>query len=126
MREIVDSGRNLIALSLVVLGAILLLLSISGLLASWNSVLRLGAVALLGGGVGYILILSRSRLHEWQGVIGTLISGLITISIAIGVTAALTAAMKRTDFFLEFTKRYHAIRADAHDLDNRVKKQLLL
>jgi hypothetical protein len=29
--------------------------------------------------------------------------------------------MKRTEFLLDFTKRYHAIRAKAHKLDNKVK-----
>src|ERR1700741_1091492 len=62
-----------------------------------------------------------ARIREWQSLIGTLISGIIGIGIAIGVTSALTAAMKRTDFFLDFTKRYHQIRDDAHDLKNRIK-----
>jgi hypothetical protein len=62
-----------------------------------------------------------ARIREWQSLIGTLISGIIGIGIAIGVTSALTAAMKRTDFFLDFTKRYHQIRVDAHDLNNRIK-----
>jgi hypothetical protein len=62
-----------------------------------------------------------ARAREWQSLIGTLISMLVGIGIAIGVTSALTAAVKRTEFFLDFTKRYHQIRVDAHDLDNRVK-----
>jgi hypothetical protein len=64
-----------------------------------------------------------SRLHEWQSLIGTLISQVVVIIIAIWVTSSLTASMKRTEFFLTFTKRYHEIRVAAHDLDKRVKKE---
>src|SRR5215471_14627311 len=60
-------------------------------------------------------------LHEWQSLISALISSVVTVTIAIWVTSALTTAIKRTDFFLDFTKRYHQIRIDAHELDNRVK-----
>jgi hypothetical protein len=130
MPKIIHSGGTLVALSLGVLGAILLLLSMSAILsagwnailsAGWNSVLRLAAIALLGGGVAYILILSRSRLHEWQTLIAALINVVVVIFIAIWVTSALTAATKRTEFFLDFTKRYHEIRVAAHALDNSVK-----
>src|SRR6516165_8168561 len=64
-----------------------------------------------------------SRLHEWQSLIGTLISQVVVIIIAIWVTSSLTASMKRTEFFLTFTKRYHEIRVAAHDLDKKVKKE---
>jgi hypothetical protein len=60
------------------------------------------------------------RLHEWQPLIAALINVGVGIFIAIWVTSALTAATKRTEFFLDFTKRYHAIRVAAHKLDNRV------
>jgi hypothetical protein len=63
------------------------------------------------------------RLHEWQPLISALVSSVVTITIAIWVTSALTTAIKRTDFFLDFTKRYHQIRTDAHNLDNRVKAE---
>jgi hypothetical protein len=126
MPEIRHSGRNFVALALAVLGATLLLLSVSGLLPPrWNPVLRISAIALLALGVGHILILSRSRLHEWQSLIGSFITVAVTITVAIGVTSALTAAMKRTDFLLDFTKRYHAIRIAAHELDKRVIKDPL-
>jgi hypothetical protein len=62
-----------------------------------------------------------SHLHEWQTLIAALINlGAVTF-IAIWVTSALTAATKRTEFFLDFTKRYHEIRVASHDLDNKVK-----
>ena len=63
------------------------------------------------------------RLHEWQSLIAAIVSSVVTVTIAIWVTSALTTAIKRTDFFLDFTKRYHQIRTDAHDLDNRVKAE---
>jgi len=122
MPEITHSGR--VALSLVVLGVILLLLSVSGFpSAGWNPVLRSTAIALLIGGIAYFLFLRRDRLHEWQSLIGSVIGVVVTIAVAIWVTSALTTAMKGTDFFLDFTKRYHAIRTDAHDLDTKVKKE---
>ena len=123
MPKIIHGGGTLVALSLGLLGAILLLLSMSEFLsAGWNSVLRLAGIALLGGGVAYILILSRNRLHEWQTLIAALINVVVGIFIAIWVTSALTAATKRTEFFLDFTKRYHEIRVAAHELDNKVEK----
>ncbi len=123
MPKIIHGGGTLVALSLGLLGAILLLLSMSEFLsAGWNSVLRLAGIALLGGGVAYILILSRNRLHEWQTLIAALINVGVGIFIAIWVTSALTAATKRTEFFLDFTKRYHEIRVAAHELDNKVEK----
>jgi len=123
MPKIIHGGGTLVALSLGLLGAILLLLSMSAFLsAGWNSVLRLAGIALLGGGVAYILILSRNRLHEWQTLIAALINVGVGIFIAIWVTSALTAATKRTEFFLDFTKRYHEIRVAAHELDNKVEK----
>jgi hypothetical protein len=123
MPKIIHGGGTLVALSLGLLGAILLLLSMSAFLsAGWNSVLRLAGIALLGGGVAYILILSRNRLHEWQTLIAALINVVVGIFIAIWVTSALTAATKRTEFFLDFTKRYHEIRVAAHELDNKVEK----
>ena len=122
MPEIIHSGR--VALSLIVLGAILILLSVVGFLsAGWTSVLRVTAFVLMGGGGAYLLVLSRTRWHEWQSLIGTLISVSVTVAVAIWVTNALTTATKRTDFFLDFTKRYHAIRTDAHDLDKKVRKE---
>jgi hypothetical protein len=49
MPEIIHSGR--VALSLIVLGAILILLSVVGFLsAGWTSVLRVTAFVLMGGG----------------------------------------------------------------------------
>jgi hypothetical protein len=62
-----------------------------------------------------------ARLHNWQTLIASLINASVISAIAIFVTGELTAAMKRTDFFLDFTKRYHQIRADARELDKRVK-----
>jgi len=62
-----------------------------------------------------------SRLHEWQSLIGTLINLVVVTSVAILVTNGLTASTKRTEFFLNFTKRYHDIRVAAHDLDKRVQ-----
>jgi hypothetical protein len=64
-----------------------------------------------------------SRLHEWQSLIGTLINLVVVTSVAILVTNALTASTKRTEFFLNFAKRYHDIRVAAHSLDNRVKTE---
>jgi hypothetical protein len=124
MPKIIRSGGTLLPLSLGLLGAILLLLSMSAFLsAGWNSVLRLAGIALLGGGIAYILILSRSRLHEWQSLIAALINVGVGVFIAIWVTSALTAATKRTEFFLDFTKRYHAIRVAAHELDKKVERE---
>jgi hypothetical protein len=60
-------------------------------------------------------------LKDWQPLIGTALNVATVVIIAICVTSALTAATKRTEFFFEFTKRYHAIRTGAHELDNRVK-----
>ena len=53
-----QSRRNLVALSFVVVGAILFLLSITGFLTvGWNFVLRLAAIVLGLGGLFYIFIL---------------------------------------------------------------------
>lgn len=112
----------MVPLSFSALGAILLVLSITGLLSeAWNSALGLAAIPLLGSALAYLLISSRSRLHEWQALIASLISSVVTIFVAIGVTSAVTTAMKRTEFLLDFTKRYHEIRSAAHDLDKKVK-----
>jgi hypothetical protein len=62
-----------------------------------------------------------SHLHEWQSLIGTLINLVVVTSVAILVTNALTASAKRTEFFLNFTKRYQEIRVAAHDLDKKLK-----
>ena len=56
MPKIIHGGGTLVALSLGLLGAILLLLSMSAFLsAGWSSVLRLAGIALLGGGVACAL-----------------------------------------------------------------------
>jgi hypothetical protein len=62
-----------------------------------------------------------SHLREWQSLIATLINLVVATSLAIFVTNELTASTKRTEFFLNFTKRYHEIRTAAHDLDKRLK-----
>jgi hypothetical protein len=122
MPKVIHSGRTLVGLPLGMLGAVLLLLSTSAFpSAGWNSVLRLAGIAVLGGGVAYVLILSRDQLHEWQTLIAALINVGAIIFTAIWVTSGLTAAMKRTEVFLDFTKRYNEIRVAAHELDNRVE-----
>jgi hypothetical protein len=60
-------------------------------------------------------------LQQWQSLMAALINAAIAISVAIWVQYGLTASMKQTDFFLTFTKRYHEIRAEAHELSNKVK-----
>jgi len=60
-------------------------------------------------------------LDKWQTLIATLINVVVVLFVTIWVTDALTTATKRTEFFLDFTKRYHEIRQRAHDLDDRVK-----
>jgi hypothetical protein len=61
-----------------------------------------------------------ARLHEWQSLLGTIIGAVVNIFLAVLVIQALTVAMKRTDFFLNFTTRYHGIRVDAHALHNSI------
>ena len=62
MPQIITNRRNLVALSLVVLGTILFLPGIAGsLTAGWNLVLRLAAIVLVFGGLIYIFILFTRR-----------------------------------------------------------------
>jgi hypothetical protein len=56
------------------------------------------------------------RLKEWQSLIGSFLA----IFVAIYITNALTASMKRADSFLSFTTRYHEVRVDAHALDKKM------
>jgi hypothetical protein len=62
-------------------------------------------------------------LHEWETLFATLINAVIVIGVAIFVTSAVTNSQKRTEFFIDFTKRYQAILADAHKLSNEIAKK---
>jgi hypothetical protein len=66
-----------------------------------------------------------SRLHEWQTLIATFINAVVVISVAIFVTSAVTNSQKRTEFFMNFTKRYLGILADAHKLSNEIANKHL-
>src|SRR5215471_19481877 len=44
-------------------------------------------------------------LHEWETLIATFINAVIVIGVAIFVTSAVTNSQKRTEFFIDFTKR---------------------
>jgi hypothetical protein len=59
-------------------------------------------------------------LHEWETLIATFINAVIVIGVAIFVTSAVTNSQKRTEFFLDFTKRYHGILGGAHKLNNEI------
>jgi hypothetical protein len=48
-------------------------------------------------------------LHEWEHLIGTILTLIATFIIAIFVTNAVTNSQKQTEFFLDFTKRYQGI-----------------
>jgi hypothetical protein len=64
-----------------------------------------------------------SQLLPWQPLIAALINAAIALSLAIWVSYGLTAALKRTEFSLDFTKRFHAILVEVHKLDNRIKTE---
>src|SRR5262249_10070348 len=59
-------------------------------------------------------------LHEWETLIATFINAVIVIGVAIFVTSAVTNSQKRTEFFIDFTKRYQGILGDAHKLSKEI------
>lgn len=63
------------------------------------------------------------ELHEWQSLAGAVIGAATATVIAVLVTKRITTAAKRTDLFLDFTKRYHAIRVEMHKLDTSFNRK---
>jgi hypothetical protein len=70
----------------------------------------------------------RQRLLQWKDffpiigpISGSLIVALVTLAVAFVVTQRLTTATKRTEFFLEFTKRYQSIYTEKRNLDRNVQ-----
>jgi hypothetical protein len=60
-------------------------------------------------------------LQRWQTLIGSVLAVLATAGVAWLVTEKLNTSIKRTEFFVDFTKRYHVIRVEGHKLDNNIK-----
>jgi len=58
----------------------------------------------------------------WDPVVGALITSGTAVLVAIFVTKSFTRATKRTEFFLDFTKRYHAVLVEKHKLDRKFKE----
>jgi len=63
------------------------------------------------------------RLLEWQTLIAALLNAVVVAIVAIFVTSAVTNSQKRTEFFVDFTKKYQTVLAEAHELNNRIKKK---
>jgi hypothetical protein len=59
-------------------------------------------------------------LHEWENLIGTILTLITTFIIAIFVTNAVTNSQKKTEFFLDFTKRYQVISDKAQKLNKEI------
>jgi hypothetical protein len=62
----------------------------------------------------------RKWLHEWETLIVALINAFIVVGVAIFVTSAVTNSQKRTEFFMNFTKKYQDILFNAHRKSNEI------